>query len=151
MRESSWSISSIPQRFYETLQAINWSGILRSKGFFWLASRPEVIGSWSQAGGASRLEPTGIWWAATARDDWPDSPEERAAIEANWDPVWGDRMQQLVFIGIDLDQESLTAALNACLLDDQEMSQGPDAWAEYDDPFGPWEVVDPNADALADR
>ncbi|MFQ3649940.1 MAG: zinc metallochaperone GTPase ZigA [Gemmataceae bacterium] len=140
-----------PQRFYETLQAINWSGILRSKGFFWLASRPEVIGSWSQAGGASRLEPTGIWWAATARDDWPDSPEERAAIEANWDPVWGDRMQQLVFIGIDLDQESLTAALNACLLDDQEMSQGPDAWAEYDDPFGPWEVVDPNADALADR
>jgi len=58
-----------PRRFFETLQAINWSGILRSKGFFWLASRHDVIGTWSQAGGASRIEPTGIWWAATPKDD----------------------------------------------------------------------------------
>ena len=130
-----------PRRFFETLQAINWSGILRSKGFFWLASRHDVIGTWSQAGGASRIEPTGIWWAATPKDDWPEAPEERAAIEADWHPLWGDRQQQLVFIGIDMDQEAITAALNRCLLDEEEMSQGPEAWAAYDDPFGPWEVV----------
>jgi G3E family GTPase len=130
-----------PQRFFEVLQAINWSGILRSKGFFWLASRHDVIGTWSQAGGASRIEPTGIWWHATPQDDWPESPEERAAILADWHPQWGDRMQQLVFIGIGMDQATITAALDTCLLDDEEISEGPDAWIEYPDPFGPWEVV----------
>jgi G3E family GTPase len=129
-----------PQRFFEVLQAMNWSGILRSKGFFWLASRHDVIGTWSQAGGASRIEPTGIWWHATPPDDWPESPEERAAIRSDWDPQWGDRMQQLVFIGIKMDRDAITVALDSCLLDDEEMSEGPDAWASYDDPFGVWEI-----------
>jgi hypothetical protein len=56
-------------------------------------------------------------------------------------------MQQLVFIGIHMDQQAITAALNGCLLDDEEMSQGPAAWAAYDDPFGPWEVVQASDEA----
>jgi G3E family GTPase len=129
-----------PQRLYEVLQALDWRGILRSKGFFWLASRHDVIGSWSQAGGASRIEPSGIWWAATPQDDWPEDEAERASIEEDWHPQWGDRMQQLVFIGQKIDEEAITDALNACLLDDEEMDLGPDGWVELPDPFGPWEI-----------
>ncbi|MGL4553562.1 MAG: GTP-binding protein, partial [Gemmataceae bacterium] len=85
-----------PRRFLGVMQALDWSGILRSKGFFWLATQNDLIGTWSQAGGASRIEPTGAWWAATPRDDWPDDESERAAILEGWQEPFGDRMQQLV-------------------------------------------------------
>jgi G3E family GTPase len=128
-----------PERFRDLLEQ-EWPGVLRSKGFFWLATRMEHIGSWSQAGRACRIEPAGFWWAALPEEHWPEEADERAALRADWQEPFGDRRQELVVIGIEVDQAALTAALDACLLTDDEMAAGPEAWADYDDPFGEWQV-----------
>ena len=129
-----------PERFSWFLEAADWTSILRSKGFLWLATRNEVIGQWSQAGGLSRLEPSGMWWAAVPPEEWPDDPEERAEVEKDWLPEFGDRMQQIVFIGIGMDRDVLTQQLDACLLTDREMDLGPTGWRELSDPFDEWEI-----------
>jgi len=127
-----------PQRFWELLHG-EWNGVLRSKGFFWLASRPELVGSWSQAGGASRHGPAGQWWQAVDRDQWPDDPVWRAELEQLWfDEVVGDRRQELVFIGIGLDEATLRTRLDACLLSDAEWHAGSRAWSALLDPFPAW-------------
>jgi G3E family GTPase len=128
-----------PQRFWKFLRR-DWSGVLRSKGFFWLASRNDIIGSWSQAGGACRIEPSGFWWAAIPEEDWPEDEEERAQIRSGWGEKFGDRMQQLVFIGVKMDRARITAGLDRCLLTDREMNQGQEKWAAFPDPFGEWQV-----------
>jgi G3E family GTPase len=128
-----------PARFDELLRS-DWPGVLRSKGFFWLATRHDVVGEWHQAGGSCRTSPAGTWWATTERSEWP--PEAVAQIEANWREPYGDRRQELVVIGRDLDQKALCARLDACLLTDAEMRGGPSAWAKFEDPFGPWETAE---------
>ncbi|GAB4118586.1 MAG: zinc metallochaperone GTPase ZigA [Roseiflexaceae bacterium] len=129
-----------PQRFWECINA-DWPGVIRSKGFFWLATRPAVMGVWSQAGGACRVEPGGMWWDAIPRDEWPEDPEMLSFIEQRWHPVNGDRRQEIVVIGVDMDQATLMAMLDDCLLTDAEWQQGPDLWLTYADPFGEWIVV----------
>lgn len=131
-----------PQRLWELLHD-EWPGVLRSKGIFWLATRIAQCGIWSQAGAACRIEPGGWWWAAS--DYQPDDPAERAALAAVWDAQWGDRRQELVFIGQAMDEATLRARLEACLLTDAELALGPDGWAALPDPFGNWDsafVVD---------
>jgi G3E family GTPase len=128
-----------PARFDELLRS-DWPGVLRSKGFFWLATRHDIVGEWHQAGGSCRTSPAGTWWAVTERSEWP--PEAVAQIEANWREPYGDRRQELVVIGRDLDQKALCARLDACLLTDAEMRGGPASWAEFEDPFGPWEMAE---------
>jgi G3E family GTPase len=115
--------------------------LLRSKGFFWLASRMDVAGFWSQAGGAARIEAGGLWTAAIPQDDWPDDPVERAEILQQWEAPFGDRRQELVFIGIKMNRERIVHALDACLLTDEEMTLGPAKWAELPDPFGEWKTA----------
>jgi G3E family GTPase len=123
-----------PARFAEALKT-NWPGnVLRSKGFFWLASRPDFAGEWSQAGGIVRHGPAGIWWAAAPREHWPQEPEYRARIEGEY----GDRRQEIVFIGQNLDPDQTRATLNRCLLTDAELAVGPEAWKKFDDPFPKW-------------
>ncbi len=134
-----------PQRFREFLES-SWNGVVRSKGFFWLASRPEVFGSWSQAGGACRIEPGGYWWAAVPPEDWPQEAEERQAIMQQWQEPFGDRMQQLVFIGVKMDEADLRQRLQDCLLTDAEMADGQEQWLKYPDPFGDWTVPEPHAE-----
>lgn len=136
-----------PQRFWDFING-DWQGVLRSKGFFWLASRQDFTGIWSQAGGACEIQPGGVWWAAVPEDEWPEEPEFQLEMAQNWDPQWGDRRQELVFIGIEMDREGLTAGMDACLLTDAEVALGPDAWAEFPDPFAPWTPV-PADDDLA--
>jgi len=126
-----------PQRFYDRLSQ-DWYGILRSKGFFWLASRLDKIGVWSQAGKVVSLDFGGFWWAAIPRDYWPDFPQIREPIEKIWDPTVGDCRQELVFIGIELDELEIYDSLQECLLTDQELAAGPAAWASYSDPFPKW-------------
>ena len=126
-----------PERFMRCIQS-EWPGVLRSKGFFWLATRHDWAGSWSQAGPACRTEGAGLWWAAAPKNQWPDSEEEVRDIMADWRKPWGDRRQEIVIIGQDLDQSRLTDLLDACLLTDVEMGLGPDGWLALPDPFTPW-------------
>ena len=120
--------------------------ILRSKGFFWIASRPEVMASWSQAGSTAQIEPMGRWYAAIPRDDWPDDAEAVADIRARWHERWGDRQQELVFIGIDLDRAGVEQALELCLLSDEELALGEAAWRAFADPFDPWVLPEGDGD-----
>ncbi len=126
-----------PQRFWDLIHD-EWEGILRSKGWFWLASRMDFAGSWSQAGGACRHGAAGLWWSAVDPVDWPDDEASRAQIMSQVQGEWGDRRQELVFIGMGMDEAGIRARLDACLLDDAEMAAGPDAWAGYPDPFPTW-------------
>lgn len=128
-----------PQRFYEFLTR-EWDNgrLLRSKGYFWLASQYREAGSWSQAGGLMRHGPAGFWWRYVPREHWPQDEDSLRSILANWEAEVGDCRQELVFIGQHIDFARLSAELDACLLDDDEMAAGPEAWQRLDDPFGPW-------------
>lgn len=124
-----------PERFYALIHEA-WPGVLRSKGFFWLATRMEWVGGWSQAGGACRYEQAGTWWATAPKVYWPDEEEARLQIHSLMQEPWGDRRQEIVLIGIGMDRQKLTANLDACLLTDAEMDLGQAAWAQFPDPFG---------------
>ncbi|MGE8498568.1 MAG: zinc metallochaperone GTPase ZigA [Pseudomonas sp.] len=128
-----------PQRFFDFLNR-EWSNgrLLRSKGFFWLASKYQEAGSWSQAGGLMRHGFAGRWWRFVPKGQWPQDEEGVQAIMRHWQAQTGDCRQELVFIGQNIDFVRLTAELDACLLDDQEMAQGIEAWRNLSDPFGPW-------------
>ncbi|MFJ3046626.1 zinc metallochaperone GTPase ZigA [Herbaspirillum chlorophenolicum] len=126
-----------PQRFFDLINT-EWPGVVRSKGFFWLASRPAQAGSWSQAGGVCRHGLAGKWWAAVAREQWPQDQESVDFIMEQWDENVGDARQELVLIGMELNQAMLRARLDACLLDDAEMAQGPLGWVRMADPFPLW-------------
>jgi G3E family GTPase len=115
-----------------------WPGVLRAKGFFWLATRPHLVGELSQAGALVRTERRGMWWASVPSDRWPDHPEWKAAMKPYLDPVWGDRRQELVFIGTaGMDEARLRADLDACLIDSPAFL--PDLWRNLPDPFPHWE------------
>lgn len=133
-----------PQRLHELLArpAANLPGVIRYKGYFWLASRPDWVGCVSGAGHLCHIEPVGRWWAAAPRSRWPDDAELRAAIEENWAEPYGDRHQEIVLIGQQLDREALTAALDRCLLNFTESRKGMGHWKELPDPFPGWEATD---------
>lgn len=126
-----------PQRFWDFLHT-EWPGLLRSKGHFWLATRHDLIGLWSQAGGSAEYKPVGYWWAAAPRSRWPDDDDTWRAIMRDWQEPFGDRRQQIVYIGQDLPRAAMSAALDACLLTDEEMARGPEAWRGLPDPFPAW-------------
>lgn len=130
-----------PQRLWDFIHA-SWAGVLRSKGHFWLASRPAFVGSWSQAGPVTRYGAAGYWWAAVARDSWPQDAELREDIKRGWDPVYGDRFQELVLIGIGMDERELTAQFNACLMTADEMAEPAESLALLVDPFPIWGAVE---------
>ena len=129
-----------PERFFTFINR-EWTNgrLLRSKGFFWLASKHQEAGSWSQAGGLMRHGFAGRWWRFVPKDQWPEDDESVQAIKRNWSAEVGDCRQELVFIGQNIDFTQLTAELEACLLNDAEMAQGIEAWRALPDPFGPWD------------
>lgn len=133
-----------PLRFWALVES-EWPGVVRSKGFFWLASRPTFAGSWSQAGGVCRHGAAGLWWAAVPKSYWPEDPDALRMIDATWDPQVGDARQELVLIGINMDEPALRARLDACLLTEMEMAQGPQAWQDLPDPFPLWRTRDEEA------
>lgn len=135
-----------PERLWELTKA-EWSGVLRSKGFFWLASRRDVAFLWSQAGGILRFEPSGFCWDAAPRSEWPKDPESRTEILAVWDEEVGDRRQEMVFIGQDMNRNEIVAALEDALLTDEELAMGESSWPYFDDPFPVWQfkLHGPNA------
>ena len=129
-----------PQRFFDFLSR-EWSNgrLLRSKGFFWLASKYQEAGSWSQAGGLMRHGLAGRWWRFVPKSQWPQDEDELKGIIRQWDKASGDCRQELVFIGQHIDFDKLHAELDACLLSDAEMAAGVETWLQLPDPFGPWQ------------
>ncbi|MBJ7537422.1 zinc metallochaperone GTPase ZigA [Marinomonas transparens] len=131
-----------PQRFFDFLHNTEAFGkLLRSKGYFWLASRPEFAGQWSQAGGIAHYGFAGMFWKAVPKNRWPEDPDYLASIEAQWVEPFGDMRQELVFIGQNLDKEAIAATLDGCLLTEQELLAGKAAWMALADPFPAWEEV----------
>lgn len=126
-----------PQRFYDFVNS-EWKGVVRSKGFFWLASDPTLAGSWSQAGAVARHNVAGYWWAAVSKEHWPQDPQSLAAIDKNWNAKTGDARQEIVMIGMDMDQQDLIQKFDRCLLTDAEMALGPDEWRNFNNPFPNW-------------
>lgn len=130
-----------PQKFYQFLHSKDIAGkLIRSKGFFWLATRPHFVGSWSQAGGIARYGAAGMFWKAVPEDQWPQDSETLDAIKDVWQEPFGDMRQELVFIGQGLDKNQIVAQLNACLLSEDELLQGRKYWAKFADPFPSWGV-----------
>ncbi|QDJ08302.1 Low-affinity zinc transport protein [Roseomonas mucosa] len=113
-------------------------GVVRAKGFFWLATRMDWAGSWQLAGQVGRHEAAGYWFAAVDHSRWPDDPQWRDGIRAQWREPFGDRRQEVVFIGAGMDEAALRRQLDACLLTGAEMRGGPRAWARLPDPFPAW-------------
>lgn len=126
-----------PQRFKALVES-EWPGVVRSKGFFWLANFPTLAGSWSQAGAVARYHVAGYWWASMPPERWPEDPEAVALIKEKWDERVGDARQELVLIGMDMDEEALRARFDACLLSDEEMASGPSTWTTWTNPFSDW-------------
>ncbi|MFD1509080.1 GTP-binding protein [Lacimonas salitolerans] len=112
-------------------------GVIRAKGHFWVATRPDWVAEFSLAGALSSVGPLGTWWAAVPRDRWPDAPHAHDYVTRHWAEPWGDRRQELVFIGAGLDRAAITAALDACLLGTEGGGLNP-AWADLPDPFPLW-------------
>ena len=129
-----------PNRLARELEK-DWPGVLRSKGFFWLASRPDVQALWSQAGLSVMLEPLAPWYAAIPKEQWElESDDERADLESRWDPLVGDRQTEIVFIGVDMDEAAIRQRLDRCVLTGREFERGPQAWTGYHDPLPEWDT-----------
>ena len=115
-------------------------GLLRAKGFLWLASRHQIMGIFSIAGVSVSLEPGGIWYANMDRSSWPEDDETRKQIETLWDDRVGDRRQEIAFIGSEIDRAAMKAALDSCLLTDDEMAIDPAIWQAMDSYFPAWDL-----------
>lgn len=128
-----------PDKFYRVVHG-DWGGgnLLRSKGFFWLATRPRFAGQWSQAGGIAHYGMAGIFWRALPESDWPQDEETREQIMEKWVEPFGDMRQELVFIGQHLDKAEIIRQLDACLLSEEQMAEGIDNWMAMADPFPEW-------------
>ncbi|CAH8242241.1 Putative metal chaperone YciC [Vibrio aestuarianus] len=129
-----------PEKFYQFLHSTTHFGkLIRSKGYFWLASRPEFAGQWNQAGGIAHYGFAGMFWKAIPKEQWPTDPEYLKAIEENWVEPFGDMRQELVFIGQGLNKAAMIEALDQCLLTEEELLAGKTLWQTLPDPFSAWE------------
>ncbi|KAE9624751.1 GTP-binding protein [Parasedimentitalea maritima] len=125
-----------PQKLHAALNG-PLPGVLRAKGHFWVATQPDWLAEFSLAGSMSSVKPLGIWWATVPPERRPDTPQGSAYLEQHWREPFGDRRQELVFIGAGLEKEMITAALDAALVEDAQVFT-PEAWSHLKDPFPNW-------------
>jgi G3E family GTPase len=123
-----------PQRFYDAMNELP-SNVVRSKGFFWLANRMDIVGEFSLAGALTSAKPVGRWWAAMPNAQLPQDPENRAYIMQKWQEPYGDRRQEIVVIGVDLEKDAITRIFDKCLLTNEEFLLGEEEWQSFPDPF----------------
>jgi G3E family GTPase len=129
-----------PEKFHQFLHSTDRYGkLIRSKGYFWLATRPQFAGQWSQAGGIARYGFAGMFWKAVPDEHWPKDEDYLASIKRQWVEPFGDMRQELVFIGQGLDQNAMTEALDQCLLSEEDVLKGKHYWATLSDPFPAWQ------------
>jgi len=136
-----------PQRFQALARGGALSHVIRAKGYFWLATRMESVCLWQQAGGVKRMGVVGKWWASLPAELRPQTPELTAYLAEQWQEPYGDRRQELVFIGVGLDVADLSAQLDAALLNEAEMAGGPASWASLPDPFPKFQTVHAESEA----
>lgn len=129
-----------PKRFWNWLETEK-PGLVRAKGFVWLASKMDWVLLYSQAGNLSSYKPEGYWWASIDPQDIPNEPEVQENLKASWEEPWGDRRQEIVLIGTKMDEISIRASLDKCLLTDSEYKKGPEGWLQMDDPFPDWDAM----------
>lgn len=120
-----------PMRLWALMQE-TWTGVVRSKGFIWLANINDAAVEWAQAGGVCHVREAGTWWAVVPKKQWPRDAENKKFIAERWDPRWGDRRQEVVIIGAGMDEADLRAKLDRCLLTDEELAVGPQGWVELE-------------------
>ena len=124
-----------PERFSNFLQQKS-QAVFRAKGFFWLASRMDEVGGLNLAGADLHCSSAGSWWAT--RDAQSRETEMPEHARKQWEEPFGDRRQTFAVMALDVDRQALQSALDACLLSDAEMSQGPESWRNFPDPFPSW-------------
>ena len=129
-----------PAKFDRFLKE-SWPGVIRAKGHFWIATRPQWLGELSQAGAIVRTEGLGFWWANVPADRWPNDPFWRQSLKKHWSEVYGDRRQEIVFIGTNMDQDAITARLDACLVSGKPGMRIAE-WSGLVDPFPKWRRAD---------
>lgn len=108
-----------PERFFKFTES-EWPGVLRAKGYFWLAGREDKCGELSQAGPFVKTNSAGNWWASIHKTEWPLSDEWAAWLSSLWDKTVGDRRQELVFIGIGMNIKKIINLLDECLINEEE-------------------------------
>ena len=132
----------LPEKFFNFVHDTQKFGkLIRSKGYFWLGSRLEYAGQWSQAGGIARYGFAGMFWRSVPKKDWPTDEESLKTIRENWVEPFGDMRQELVFIGQNLDKEAMIQALDDCLVTEDDMLKGEEFWTSLEDPFPPWQEI----------
>jgi G3E family GTPase len=122
-----------PERLAAWLRS-DWPGVVRAKGWFWVASRPNHTATFQLAGGTRSTGVAGMWWAAVPPEQHPTDPALLKQLRGLWHPAYGDRRQEIVIIGVDLDEAAIIAGFDACLLTDEELCE-PDQWPRMRHPF----------------
>ncbi|KTR83737.1 4-hydroxytetrahydrobiopterin dehydratase [Novosphingobium barchaimii] len=125
-----------PAKFYTFLIDGGLDHVVRAKGHFWLATRPNWVGELAVAGSQTMTARMGRWWASIPKNQWPDDDRFERFVAGHWDTTWGDRRQELVFIGIGMDEARIQARLDACLLPVRAFM--PEMWIGLRDPFPAW-------------
>ncbi|MEM6376329.1 MAG: GTP-binding protein, partial [Pseudomonadota bacterium] len=115
--------------------------VIRAKGHLWIATRPDWVAEFSLAGSLSSIQPLGTWWASVPAERWPEHEGARAYIAQHWQEPWGDRRQEIVFIGAGIDWPAMKATLDSCLVP-EHLAPGPDALPDMPDPFPIWRRAD---------
>ncbi len=126
-----------PERIHAVLNG-DLPGVIRAKGHFWIATRPDWVAEFSLAGALSSIDPLGTWWASVPKERWPDDESARAYMSANWQEPWGDRRQEIVFIGSGIDWSEIRARLDACLLS-ETLANNISTLPSLSDPFPVWQ------------
>jgi len=130
-----------PSRFYHFLTNNGLDHVIRAKGHFWLATRPNFLGELAVAGSQTITARLGRWWAAVPKNQWPEDGSFEEFVVKHWDPTWGDRRQELVFIGINMDEARIGRELDSCLVESDAFT--PEQWSALPDPFPAWEMTQP--------
>ncbi len=130
----------VPARILEVLNG-ELPGVIRAKGHFWIATRPEWVAEFSLAGALSSVKPLGTWWASAPEERRPTHDSAKAYMQAHWQEPWGDRRQEIVFIGAGIDWSSLKARLDKCLVPAMAAT-GPNDLPDFADPFPVWRKVE---------
>lgn len=126
-----------PKKFHDFLNS-EWKGVIRAKGFFWLPTRRDFVGEVAQAGAFVRYEGIGRWWSAVPKNRWPDGEDFENNIRRHWSEEYGDRRQEIVFIGLkgQMDETAIRKRLDDCLV--KEYLIAPELWEDMEDPFPQW-------------